>query len=139
MKSTDPHDRIDHQINELMASRPIAPSKDFTSRTVAAVNQKRTSSESRLVPKILRFSLPLAAAALIIFALIPPAPPLPDGRFLPESTAALQPSPVDDYHEAIFLLEEGLGGLNLQIDPEAPINSEALSQIFDTLYFGLQS
>ena len=76
MKTTDPRDPLDQQIDRLLKTRPLEPSKDFTSRVLQACEadepKPRTeSAECREPGKLLRFALPLAAAIAIGLAIAP--------------------------------------------------------------------
>ena len=81
MKTTDPRDPLDQQIDSLLASRPVKPSDDFTSRILAAAEAERApqaetadAAPEQNEPRgtLLRFALPIAtlAAALAIALVI---------------------------------------------------------------------
>ena len=131
MKTTDPRDPLDRQIDDLLASRPLVPSADFVARTLAAANQIEEQSRSRALRVLLPFALPLAAAAALVLLL---------GNPVVESDSHFEPFPLETaLDQEIFLLEQGLSGLAGQIEEPSPLDGSTLLQTFDALYFGLES
>ena len=132
MKTTDPRDPLDQQIDELLASRPLVPGTDFVARTVAAADNIEESRRKSLIQPILRFALPLSAAAALVLLLWAPST-----ETTPESAAMLPFDPTLD--QDIFLLEEGLSGLAGQIEESATLDGNTLLQTLDALYMGMES
>ena len=130
MKTTDPRDPLNRKIDDLLASRPLQPSSDFTQRVLAAADslparKARPSHVSRLV----RFALPAAAAVAAACLL---------AQFIATSPAANNTSALSaaDIQE-IFLLEEGLSGIAQLQDDQ--LSSNALLNTLDTLHFDIKS
>jgi hypothetical protein len=131
MKTTDPRDPLDRQIDDLLARRPLVPSADFVARTLAAANQIEEQRLSRALRVLLPFALPLAAAAALVLLL---------GNPVVESDSHFEPFPLETaLDQEIFLLEQGLSGLAGQIEEPSPLDGSTLLQTFDALYFGLES
>ena len=107
MKTTDPRDPLDQQIDALLTNKPVQPEADFTARVLAALDAElKTSvpSPSRKgLATLLKFALPIAAAAALALTLV---------QFNTASTPTT-PSAHLTAAEAqeIFLLEDGLHGL----------------------------
>ncbi|MGC6454893.1 MAG: hypothetical protein ACON46_00020 [Coraliomargaritaceae bacterium] len=134
MKTTDPRDPIDQQIDELLASRPLVPSKDFVARTVAAADKMEKSHRKSLMQPILRFALPLSAAAALALLLWAPSS---ETATAPASAARLPFDPTFDHD--IFLLEEGLSGLAGEIEDSSSLDGSTLLHTLDALYLGMES
>lgn len=132
MMTTDPRDPLDQQIDEFLASRPLVPGTDFVARTVAAADNIEESRRKSLIQPILRFALPLSAAAALVLLLWAPS-----AETTPESAAMLPFDPTLD--QDIFLLEEGLSGLAGQIEESATLDGNTLLQTLDALYMGMES
>ena len=132
MKTTDPRDSLDQQIDELLAGRPLVPGTDFVARTVAAADNIEESRRKSLIQPILRFALPLSAAAALVLLLWAPST-----ETAPESAAMLPFDPTLD--QDIFLLEDGLTGLAGQIEESATLDGNTLLQTLDALYMGMES
>lgn len=130
MKTTDPRDPLDRKIDDLLASRPLQPSPDFSARVLAAAETLPTPQiPQRRASTLLRFALPAAAAIAVIGLVtqfIAPAP---------ASAPAATLSAADI--EEIFLLEEGLSGLALVSDDH--LSNHDLLSTLDALYFDIQS
>ena len=132
MKTTDPRDPLDHKIDDLLASRPLQPSNDFTQRVLSAAEQLPASqARRRPTGKLLRLLLPMAAAAAITltYRLAPFSPSPPAIEPLPTLSAA--------EIQEIFLLEEGLSGLAQLQDDQ--LSSHDLLNTLDALYFDIES
>jgi hypothetical protein len=132
MKTTDPRDPLDQQIDELLASRPLVPSEDFVARTVAAASQIEKRRRKTPIQPILRFALPLSAAAALVLLLWAPS-----SETAPASAAVLPLESTLD--QDIFLLEEGLSGLAGQIEESSTFDGNTLLQTLDALYMGMES
>lgn len=130
MKTTDPRDPLNRKIDDLLASRPLQPSSDFTQRVLAAADSLPTrKARPSHVSRLVRFALP-AAAAVVAACLL--------AQFIATTPAANNPSALSaaDIQE-IFLLEEGLSGIaQLQDDY---LSSNALLNTLETLHFDIKS
>lgn len=130
MKTTDSRDPLDRKIDDLLASRPLQPSPDFTARVLAAAETLPTPQiPQRRASTLLRFALP-AAAAIAVIGLVT--------QFIvraPASAPAAALSAADI--QEIFLLEEGLSGL-AQLSDEHLSNHDLLNTL-DALYFDSES
>ncbi|ADE54500.1 hypothetical protein [Coraliomargarita akajimensis] len=154
MKTTDPRDPLDQQIDALFASRPVKPSDDFLQRVCAAAesesNAEIETASSR--NKLLRFALPLAAAIAVAFVVVSllqqtqirtthdattnnPSEPveIKPTDLVATTATALEESETQD----IFLLEEALSGF-AQTDTNG-INGDELLETLDALLLGLES
>ncbi|MGB0335220.1 MAG: hypothetical protein ACPGGN_07690 [Opitutales bacterium] len=119
-------DPLDQRIDTLLASRPLTPSEDFTTRVLAATEHDQAkSSRAR---RILSFALPLAAAIAIALTTmqVQNSMKVPDRR--PERGPVLGAADADE----IFLLEEGLSGLAGLSNKE--FSSGELLNTLDALY-----
>ena len=132
MKTTDPRDPLDQQMDELLSSRPLTPSTDFVARTVAAAGHLQKQPRKRAASYLLRFALPLsAAAALVLLLWVPSTETAPASAIMPPLETVLD-------HD-IFLLEEGLSGLAGQIEESASLDGSTLLHTLDALYLGMES
>lgn len=130
MKTTDPRDPLDRKIDDLLASRPVAPSDDFAARVLAAADELPTE-KARTSPmgQLLRFALPIAALIAVVFTIAQLMPTKPAAVTAPTLSAV-------DMQE-IFLLEEGLAGLTQLQDDN--LGSTDLLSTLDALYFDIES
>lgn len=146
MKTTDPRDPLDQQIDALLASRPITPSDDFASRVLQAAQNEPPNSTAKhgKLASILRFTLPAAAAIALAFIVVPlfrqsettatthmastPSPEMPAEATLDDADA-----------QEIFFLEEGLAGLTTQFESDSDLNGDALLQTLDALFLEIES
>ena len=128
MKTTDSRDPLDRQIDDLLARRPLEPSPDFVARSLAAARRIEERRRSGPGAVLLRFGLPLAAAAALVLLLRAPSP-----GTAPASASGLL------LDSDIFFLEEGLSGLAGQIDESSLPDGTTLLQTLDALDYGLES
>lgn len=135
MKTTDPRDPLDQQIDALLSSRPIKEAPDFLERVLAATEASDApaplsvaSSQSTLRTRCLRIGLGLAAALAIAFIgmqLTPRAQHTTQSAGLSTSEA-----------QEILLLEEGLSRLP---EFEDSTDSYQLLATFDAIFFEIES
>ena len=110
MKSNHNRDPLDQQIDNLLLSHPIKPSKDFATRVLAtaetAVAVNSASKTAHPLGTLVKFVLPLAAAIAITISLWPvhtnSISPTLSVKSTTLSTAEVQ---------EIFFLEESLASL----------------------------
>ncbi len=149
MKTTDPRDQLDQQIDALLKSRPLQPSDDFASRVLNACQPvSETSKKSaNKRPIVIRFALPIAAAIAIALLSITmlkqentQAPhtstQLASNETIIEKIAA--PSIEEIEAQEIFLIEEGLADIALA-DEATELGSGKLLATFDALLYEIQS
>ena len=130
MKTTDSRDPLDRQIDALLASRPLQPSADFSSRVLDATDAFDAKQQKpRPVAQLLRFALPLAAVIAVAFALAQ--------QFTTSPVINNQPSLIASDMQEIFLLEEGLSAL-AQVEND-DLASDNLLNTLDALYFDIRS
>lgn len=163
MKTTDPRDPLDQQIDALLASRPAQPSTDFLQRVCTAAEQTPAQHQQPAKAKnLLRFALPtLAAAAAIAIAAIsftalqpePPhttqlsqtnSPSTPTTTIDTSDTTSTelaandQLESIDDQlTQDIFRLQEALASIHLT--EETTFNSNELHDTLDVLLLGFES
>ena len=157
MKTTDPRDPLDQQIDALLASRPIKPSDDFASRVLHAAKADTPTyrKKATTLAPVIRFALPIAAAiaaGFVVMALFDqrsePAPiiniastedaattqPATTGELIVETTL------IDEIEtQEIFLLEEGLAGLTAQFESDDEFNGDILLETLDALLLEIES
>lgn len=148
MKTTDPRDPLDQQIDALLSNRPVQPSDDFASRVLNAAQATTNTSvkkKGKLAP-ILHFTLPIAAAiaiALIVAPLIKQSEPSPVTNIAatpPQAPVTTDSELLGDIGtQEIFLLEEGLSGLTAQLESDNNLNSDALLETLDALFLEIES
>ncbi|MFT4901962.1 MAG: hypothetical protein ACI81V_001242 [Lentimonas sp.] len=131
MKTTDPHDPLDKQIDALLASRPLGKNPQFTQRVLAALEAESESKpEAQPDSKwMLKYALPLAAALALSFTFIKAKPE----QLIPASTA-LSIAEVQE----IMLLEDALGEF-AKLEGTLSLNSKALEQTLESLYQDIKS
>lgn len=148
MKTTDPRDSLDQQIDALLRSRPLRPEDDFTQRVLAAAHTQaaQTASTANRLNTFRRVVLPLAAAIALVLIVSPllltttpegseQARLTPAAAHTPQTESAL----IETEAHEIFLLEEGLSELTAQLENEQALNSDALLNALDALLFELES
>ena len=159
MKTTDPRDPLDQQIDRLLKTRPLEPSKDFTSRVLQACETepkpRTASAECREPGKLLRFALPLAAAIAIGLAIAPrlkeTVQPDTTPPQLATNTTERQAPAIESASgstalallgeleaQEIFLIEETLDNFALT-EENAELGSGKLLATFDALLYEIQS
>lgn len=130
MKTTDSRDPLDRKIDDLLASRPLQPSADFAARVLAAADElPKVKARTSPVGQLLRFALPIAALIAVAFTLAQLMPTKPTAVAVPALSVA-------DAQE-IFLLEEGLTGLN-KLQEDSYSSTDLLSTL-DALTFDIES
>jgi hypothetical protein len=146
MKTTDPRDPLDRQIDALLASQPLKPSGDFLARTLESIDAVPEPQKASPFAKIIPFALP--AAALIAIALVmvsqlrSPAPEIPaqlSQNPAPGEVSSPEPPSSEDASgitraeiDELFLLQEGLSGL-AELETESLRGGDLLNTL-DALY-----
>ena len=144
MKTTDPRDPLDRKIDALLSELPLRASEDFGVRTLKAAEAAQRRNQPRQFPRLLRFALPAAAAAMALALFLntlprentAPQDPLTQNsqtQEIPTAETPLQSSEIEE----LFRLQEGLSGL-ASIEQDA-LDSEDLLQTLDTLEYGFES
>ncbi|MGB0414613.1 MAG: hypothetical protein ACPGJU_09215 [Coraliomargarita sp.] len=153
MKTTDPRDPLDQQIDALLKSRPLQPSEDFTSRVLAACEQESatTVGAANQRSNILRFALPLAAAiaiALVSVSLLqqessqsssPTQLANTDTPTPAEASTTALPSIEEIDAQEIFLIEDRLSSSLALTDETADLGNGELLATFDALLYDIRS
>ncbi|HBM86224.1 MAG TPA: hypothetical protein DD423_05510 [Opitutae bacterium] len=130
MKTTDSRNPLDRKIDDLLASRPLQPSSDFTQRVLAAADDlPAPKARPSHISKLVHFALPAAAAIAAACLLV---------QFIATTPAVDHPSTLSaaDIQE-IFLLEEGLSGFTQLQDDH--LSSDALLNTLEALKFDIKS
>lgn len=133
MKTTDPRDPLDQKIDALLANKPIKSDIDFTSRVLSALDAdlatKETVTPQRSLAPLLKFALPIAAAAALALTLM---------QFNKASTLTTPAANLTAAEaQEIFLLEEGLNGLS-ELSNESFQGQDFLATL-DALTFEIES
>ena len=124
MKTTNLSDRLDHEINKLLASQPLRPSDGFSGRVLAATS--KVSVEQRSSRKIYfwqRLTLPVAALLVASFIINY----LAATRTGESATSTLTSIELQE----IFIFEEGLVGLTQVQDDD--FNNTQLLKVLNQL------
>ena len=124
MKTTNLSDRLDHEIDKLLASQPLRPSAGFSGRVLAATS--KVSVEQRSSRKIYfwqRLTLPVAALLVASFIINY----LAATRTGESATSTLTSIELQE----IFIFEEGLVGLTQVQDDD--FNNTQLLKVLNQL------
>lgn len=131
MKTTDPRDPLDQEIDRMLAERPIQADARFLEDVLAAVEQAGNApstpnpSWSR---RVALYMMPLAAAIAIVFALSTQGPE----TSRPGSSLSLVEA------QEILDLTQALSGLSLPTESNSGSELELLAT-FDAIYFEIES
>ena len=120
-----PSDSLDRKVDQLLASRPLRSSDEFTARILAATaEQEATQLRRRRLGRLLQFALPVAAAITIAVVWLnqPTADPIS------QTEASISTSEMEE----ILLMEASLEGLAALDDAE--VSADGLRTTFDILY-----
>lgn len=150
MKTTDPRDPLDQQIDALLKARPLQPSDDFARHVLEACEKETPSpsNEKSERSNVLRFALPLAAAiaiALVSATILRQETTQPDAGFTKATTISqasendIAPATVNEIDaQEIFLIEDSLTSLALA-DETTELGNGKLLATFDALLYEIQS
>ncbi|WPJ97558.1 hypothetical protein SH580_07520 [Coraliomargarita algicola] len=138
MKPNHHSDPLDRQIDALLASRPLKPSDDFAARVLAqAEAETATQHAKRPLSKLIKFTLPLAAAFALTLSLLQLKSGPKEGTLTAHTNSANSATDTATSlntaeAQEIFILEESLA--NLATLSTTDFGTKNLLSTLDALY-----